>query len=75
MGKNEDVSKLEQLRKKLPKTFICPKCKSKNVIPIIYGLPGRDLIEQARKGEIELGGCVVRIGSPIRKCKKCGHQW
>ena len=37
----------------------CPTCKAGKLIPIVYGLPGRELMEQSDRGEIELGGCVV----------------
>ena len=40
--------------------MICPYCRSKNVIPIIYGFPGPDMFVAAEKGEIKLGGCVIR---------------
>ncbi len=37
----------------------CPTCNAGKLIPIIYGFPGRELMEQAERGEIEIGGCVV----------------
>jgi len=33
----------------------CPSCKSEQVIPIVYGLPGLELFRQAGKGLIALG--------------------
>jgi hypothetical protein len=63
----------------------CPKCNAGKLIPIIYGLPGRELMEQSGRGEIELGGCVVgRIidsegglisGSPELSCPQCGGRF
>ena len=36
----------------------CPQCKnSQNVIPILYGRPGSQVIEQADKGLLLLRGC------------------
>ena len=58
--------------KKLKK---CPKCKSQEVIPIIYGLPGLDLAEKESNGEVKLGGCLVIEGNPEWHCKNCGYEW
>ena len=41
---------------------ICPKCKSNNVIPIMYGCPAPEAMEEAEKGNLKLGGCEVFIG-------------
>lgn len=36
----------------------CPKCKeATGVIPIQYGRPGPQLIEEAKQGKVLLGGC------------------
>lgn len=46
----------------------CLACKScRYVIPIIYGRPTKELLEQWSKGEIELGGSLMINDS--------GHQW
>jgi hypothetical protein len=37
----------------------CPSCKNGKLIPIVYGMPGRERMEQSERGEIGLGGCVV----------------
>jgi hypothetical protein len=42
---------------------------------IIYGYPGPELCEAAKRGEIELGGCCVAGNDPNFKCKSCGHEW
>ena len=59
----------------------CPTCNAGKLIPIIYGFPGRELMEQSGRGEIELGGCVVSevfdpergfiSGDPELFCLKC----
>ena len=59
----------------------CPTCKAGRLIPIIYGLPGRELMEQSERGEVELGGCSVTevhdselgfiSGDPELYCPKC----
>ena len=56
---------------------ICPKCKSNNVIPIIYGYPAPETVVEAEKGNFKLGGCIEFIGGgqPDRFCKACGHEW
>jgi hypothetical protein len=67
--------------KRLRKGSKCPTCKAGNLIPIIYGMPGRELMDQSGRGEIELGGCVVSqvfdpelgfiSGDPELSCPKC----
>ena len=56
---------------------ICPKCKSNNVIPIMYGYPAPEAMEEAEKGNLKLGGCEVFIGGGQldRFCKDCEHEW
>lgn len=59
----------------------CPTCKNGKLIPIVYGMPGRELMEQSGRGEIELGGCSVTevfdselgfiSGDPELYCPKC----
>jgi hypothetical protein len=54
---------------------VCSECGSANVIPIIYGKPGQELIEKAERGEVKLGGCVVSRESPYNYCKDCKAEW
>lgn len=56
---------------------ICPKCKSNNIIPIMYGYPAPEAVEEAEKGNLKLGGCEVFIGGgqPDCFCKDCGYEW
>lgn len=55
----------------IDKKSVCPVCKtSDNVIPIVYGKPGRELMEKAERGEVKLGGCVVEKDAPSNHCKK-----
>ena len=53
----------------------CPSCGSSKVVPIVYGMPGPELVEASKKGEVELGGCVVTDRDPEWHCKACGHGW
>ena len=56
---------------------ICPYCGSDRVIPIVYGYPSMETFEEADKGNIKLGGCVVSMdGSDyIAYCKDCDASW
>ncbi len=54
----------------------CPRCGSKNVAEIMYGLPGPDFdYDKAEKDGIELGGCVVSDHFPRWSCRACSRQW
>ena len=58
-----------------PNKKICPKCKSTNVIDIIYGYPDDELMGYSHRKEVELGGCCVEDNQPDFHCKTCGNQW
>ena len=58
--------------KKIP---ICPNCRSKNVISIIYGLPTEDIGKEAEEGKVKLGGCCVTDNDPEWYCKDCEIEW
>ena len=59
----------------------CPTCNAGKLIPIVYGLPLRELMEQSERGEVELGGCIITevfdpergfvSGDPELYCPKC----
>ncbi len=53
----------------------CPKCGSAKALPICYGFPGLEMLEDAMEGKIILGGCVIRGGEPTWRCDECGHEW
>ena len=53
----------------------CPLCRSNEHIPIVYGFPSEAIQQAVQKGEIELGGCIVRENPPSRHCKNCGHYF
>ncbi len=70
-GFPDDVaSRLQGLKKPT-----CPKCQSNAVLPILYGLPSREMEEAHRQGEIELGGCIVWVSAPNWRCTNCHHAW
>ena len=52
----------------------CRKCKSKNTVPIVYGLID-DFGQDEDEGDYELGGCGVTDNDPDYSCKDCGHKW
>lgn len=57
--------------KRAPK--ICKKCGGA-VVPVIYGLPTREVGEEADRGEVVLGGCVIDEGDyHDLECTQC-HQ-
>ena len=53
------------------KTKKCPIChKSDQVIPIIYGMPGKALQKKYEKGKVKLGGCIIMEDNPQWFCKR-----
>ncbi len=70
--------------KTLRKGSNCPTCNAAKLIPIVYGLPSREVMEQSDRGEIELGGCVVtqiidhngiRTNDPELHCPTCSSNF
>ncbi|MCY3414979.1 MAG: hypothetical protein INQ03_25235 [Candidatus Heimdallarchaeota archaeon] len=53
----------------------CPKCKSEEYTPIMYGYPAKESIEAAEKGELILGGCELPKKLTNASCKACGHRY
>ncbi len=53
----------------------CPRCGSRDVLHIVYGLPSEEMVEESIVGRVALGGCAVWPGSPNRTCQNCGHDW
>ena len=53
----------------------CPACKSKHVIPIVYGMPTVEAHRQVEQGKIKLGGCVLSADNPNYYCRNCHHEW
>ena len=54
---------------------LCPKCKSDNVVNIIYGEPSPSLLKRSQDGEVKLGGCIIDSDSPRYKCKSCMNEF
>ncbi len=55
--------------------YICPSCKAKAGVEIVYGYPVGKALDMEQRGEIALGGCCVSEIDPERKCTVCGHEW
>ncbi len=62
-------------------TIYCPKCNSRNIIPIIYGYPTHEMFEESDNGECILGGCCIVPYEESENsfdqyhCKDCGFEW
>jgi hypothetical protein len=52
----------------------CPTCGEQAGRPILWGMPGFDVIAAQEAGEIdiEIGGCVVFEDDPTHRCTSCG---
>jgi len=48
----------------------CPNCGSGDTVPILYGLYAPD--GDAFPEHVELGGCTIEEGQPLRVCRTCG---
>ena len=53
----------------------CPKCKSKDIVPISYGYPTDETMDKADRGEVVIGGCCIGPSSPRQSCRQCGARW
>lgn len=40
------------------------------VVPFVYGKPGKELLQQAERGEVKLAGCIYSNTSPRLYCKR-----
>ena len=52
---------------------LCRVCRGR-LVPIVWGMPGPDLLAAAERGEVALGGCVIHAGPPfeVKACAECG---
>ena len=55
----------------------CPSCNATSALPIVWGMPGRELEAQRERGELVLGGCLVEGDGldPEWQCQECRHCW
>lgn len=49
----------------------CAACGGR-LVPIAYGLPGPDMIDDAEAGLVVLGGCMIDDHLPTAQCTDCG---
>ena len=55
------------------RTKTCPKCSTRDqVVDVIYGMPGPELVLAVERGEVVLGGCNIGGADPSLHCRKCG---
>lgn len=59
----------------MTRRYDCPKCNKNDGVDIVYGMPSPELAEQAEKGLIALGGCIVEENQPVYRCLDCGYEW
>ena len=60
---------------KYKKVRTCPGCGGTDIVPIVYGYPTAELLEQAKNGEVNIGGCDIDDERPWRFCKSSEHAW
>lgn len=48
------------MSKRLRKGSRCPACTKGKLIRIVYGMPFSETLQAYKRGEISLGGCVIR---------------
>ena len=49
----------------------CPVClKNDEVIPILYGEPTQEAMEEIKQGLWHMGGCCIDFDSPKWYCKR-----
>lgn len=60
------------------RTRKCPKCGSRNVAEILYGLPDFSdsrLQADLKSGKIVCGGCCIPPDAPKYRCHECGCEF
>lgn len=72
--KNDNCDNARKSTKKAAKP-ICPHCKSKSVIPVVYGYPDNKLLKEAKKGNVRLEGCIVSEKPYQWYCKRCKKEF
>jgi hypothetical protein len=53
----------------------CPRCQSDEVLPIRYGRPTTEMVEEALAGRAVLGGSMFWPEAPDWECGVCGRRW
>ena len=55
-------------------TIKCPKCSGNDIIPIIYGFPTPELLEEQKLGTCKIGGCIINDEKHYY-CKYCNSEF
>ena len=58
----------------MKKEVKCPNCGGK-LIDIIYGMVDYEVGEQAKKGKVFIGGCMITGNDPIYHCNTCRRSY
>ena len=74
MRRQRDVNGQDMDGKRGHNRRVCPRCGSTNVVPIVHGLPTAEADEEAKRGEMVLGGCCFSTKFPNRHCQDCAHE-
>ncbi|MDH5511136.1 MAG: hypothetical protein OEZ32_12400 [Nitrospinota bacterium] len=53
----------------------CPECGSDDIVPIRYGTPGAEMLQEVEEGKAVMGGCVLDEESPVGLCRACNHKF
>ena len=55
---------------------LCPSCKSENTVPIQYGYPTPEAVEDSKKNKVHFGGCTIDVFNQSNfHCNDCNHDW
>lgn len=52
----------------------CPKCGSKDIARIVYGVPSFSKIIKSKE-KVHIGGCCIPEPFPTRHCEECGYKF
>lgn len=53
----------------------CPACEERMLRPVLHGLVvDPEMQDEADRGEVVLGGCMVGEDSPAWECPVCGRR-
>lgn len=60
-----------------PRKRICPNCRESSGVRIIYGMPDASLFDEAERGLVAIGGCLVMPDNPQWRCLRaeCRTEW
>ncbi|NQT61652.1 MAG: hypothetical protein HQ556_01730 [Candidatus Marinimicrobia bacterium] len=61
--------------KKLEDGQTCRDCGSSDIVLLVYGTAGTEMIKETQEGKIALGGCVVTGNDPAWRCRVCNNAW